>query len=152
MVFSPTSMPQFVFHAVSSGRSGPRESSERGGVLRALQVLFQDSRSVQEVRGARFSTRKAHATRIPPSARTFHHFVSHLCLQTATKRLSGRKRLRAEDKVAFSGRPEPLLWGWNDSQPYLAILSPLSGSQIKGGRRRTLNWGGELLRPDACLF
>lgn len=40
MVFPPMSMPAFVFHTVSSGLSGPKESSEWGVVLRALQVLI----------------------------------------------------------------------------------------------------------------
>lgn len=153
MVFPPNVYARFVFHTVSSAFLGPKESSERGVVLRALQVLIEVSRSVPGSPRCAIFYVNSSGHRIPPPAHTFLPFtISPPPATATTKRLRGRKRLRVEDKVASGRRPQLLQWGRDDSQPSLAILSPRSASHKKGGGGRTANRGEELLRPDTCLF
>lgn len=68
--------------------------------------------------------------------------ISPLPATAMTKRLSGRNRLRVEDKVGFCGRPESLQWYWKDRQPSPGALSPLLSSEIKRHGRHQIGGGG----------
>lgn len=141
MLFSLMSRPAFVFHAAASGHTGPRESSHWGLTGRALQVLTQANSRAQEVGEVHSFPSEQFQREIStlcPHFSSLRH--SPLPATAMTKRLSGKKRLRVEEKVDFSSRPEPPEWGWKQSQLSLGIVSPLP-PKIECHRGRKLGVG-----------